>query len=557
MIVALWHKRVATQERGGVGMVRGNAMVRSGFGWGLVVLAVALATPAAAKRVALVIGNSDYAHAGRLTNPAADAKLIGQTLEEAGFDNVETRLDLGLNDLERALRDFGVRAEGAEVALVYFAGHGIEAGGQNYLIPVDAKLDRDRDLEIEATRLETALYMVAGGQMKIIILDACRNNPFAGSMQRTFKNRSIGRGLAAIEPEGETLVVYAAKAGATAADGGGTNSPFAEALSEQLPEAGLEISLLFRRVRDQVLNMTGGYQEPFTYGSLSGDAFYFVPPETTTAAATNAAVAGPSMDAATGEALFWQGTVNANTEAAYQSYLREYPTGRFAELAEQNIKRINAPAPAVPGLGLSLGNFQSVINPRAGSEAARLQTSAEVLRQFAFTPSAERRAANTQTFITQVSESNAEFGATLDTVFTQQDMFALIQQSALDKYGMSVNNFADAITMFIYAMHDAANGQLTDATPEQATGLRNQVAKLLLLTPGQVPTDPAKLQELSDIAILSAVMSSLMLDAGQSDPAVMQQISDAFHQQAVLTMQTDFRQLIITDQGLTPKPVAP
>jgi uncharacterized caspase-like protein len=161
------------------------------------------------------------------------------------------------------------------VALFYYAGHGIEAGGQNYLIPTDAKLQRDRDLDIEATRLETVLQVVSSARMRLIILDACRNNPFEASMQRSIRTRAVSRGLAEIEPEGETLVVYAAKAGSTAADGDGANSPFATALATRLPQPGLEIGLLFRSVRDDVLAATGRTQEPFTYGSLSGQAFYF------------------------------------------------------------------------------------------------------------------------------------------------------------------------------------------------------------------------------------------------------------------------------------------
>jgi hypothetical protein len=233
------------------------------------------ATPAEAKRVALIIANAQYANVPALTNPVADAKLIEASLHRAGFDNVRTLTNLGKAAVEAELRAFGERAEGADVALVYYAGHGIEAGGENYLIPVDAKLQRDRDLDIEATRLETVLQVVSSARMRLVILDACRNNPFEVSMQRSIRTRAVSRGLAEIEPEGETLVVYSAKAGSTAADGDGANSPFATSLARRLPQPGLEIGLLFRAVRDDVLAATGRTQEPFTYGSLSGQAFYF------------------------------------------------------------------------------------------------------------------------------------------------------------------------------------------------------------------------------------------------------------------------------------------
>jgi uncharacterized caspase-like protein len=245
---------------------------------GRVLLLLALlagAMPTEARRVALIIANARYANAAQLTNPLADAKLIEASLRSAGFDDVQSRTNLGKASVETELRAFGNRAEGADVALFYYAGHGIEAGGQNYLIPTDAKLLRDRDLDIEATRLETVLQVVSGARMRLIILDACRNNPFEVSMQRSIRTRAVSRGLAEIEPEGETLVVYAAKAGSTAADGNGANSPFATSLAKRLLQPGLEIGLLFRSVRDDVLAATDRTQEPFTYGSLSGQAFYF------------------------------------------------------------------------------------------------------------------------------------------------------------------------------------------------------------------------------------------------------------------------------------------
>jgi hypothetical protein len=303
-----------------------------------------IAVPAAAKRVALVIANSKYATTSPLKNPPADAKLIAGALRQAGFDDVMVKTDLGKMALEGALRDFGIRSEGADVALIYYAGHGIEAGGQNYIIPVDAQLVRDRDLDVEATRLDTALLMAESARMRIIILDACRNNPFAASMQRTVASRAVGRGLAQIEPTGETLVVYAAKAGSTAADGEGANSPFAEALAKRLPQPGLEISLLFRAVRDDVLAKTGRTQEPFTYGSLSGQAFYFRPVAQTAAMATSTPTfAAPSVSAETTEVLFWQGALSANSETAYRSYLSRYPQGLFAGLADENLKRLTKP----------------------------------------------------------------------------------------------------------------------------------------------------------------------------------------------------------------------
>jgi uncharacterized caspase-like protein len=298
------------------------------------------ATAAQARRVALVIGNGAYSAVEKLANPPADANLVAQSLRKAGFTSVEVRRDLGKSALEKALRDFGKQADGAELALIYYAGHGIEVGGQNYLIPTDARLERDRDVDLEATRLDTLLTYSEGAKLRVVILDACRNNPFVNQLQRSIKTRSIGRGLAAVEPGGETLVVYAAKAGATAADGVGSNSPFAQALARRLPEPGIEINMVFRRVRDDVLQQTNRSQEPFSYGSLSGNEFYFVQGRATAAAVPATASAVNS------ELEYWHSATATNTEGAYRAYLKRYPNGEFADMANENLRRF-APKPAV------------------------------------------------------------------------------------------------------------------------------------------------------------------------------------------------------------------
>jgi uncharacterized caspase-like protein len=185
--------------------------------------------------------------------------------------------DLGREKLIDALRGFAREAETADWALVYYAGHGIEANGTNYLVPVDAKLEVDRDIEYEAVPLNQVLSTVEGARkLRIVLLDACRDNPFTRQMRRTVATRSIGRGLARVEPEGGTLVAYAAKDGQIALDGNGANSPFVAALVKHLPTPGVEINKLFRLVRDDVLAATGRKQEPFVYGSLPGEDFFFV-----------------------------------------------------------------------------------------------------------------------------------------------------------------------------------------------------------------------------------------------------------------------------------------
>lgn len=233
------------------------------------------------RRVALVIGNSAYRNAPRLPNPTRDATDVADALRRVGFVTVTLETDLPKDQLTEALRTFAKLADEADWALVYYAGHGIEMGGANYLIPVDAKLSADRDVGFEAVPLDNVLSAVEGARkLRIVVLDACRDNPFANQMRRTLgvTTRAIGRGLGSVEPETGTLVVYAAKHGETALDGDGTgNSPFASAFIKNVQTPGLEVRRMFDVVRDDVMDMTRRRQQPFTYGSVSGrQEFYFV-----------------------------------------------------------------------------------------------------------------------------------------------------------------------------------------------------------------------------------------------------------------------------------------
>jgi len=167
------------------------------------------------KRVALILGNSKYQNVSRLTNPANDAAMLADTLRKANFDTVMLRNDLSATEMRRTLREFGDKARNADVAVLYYAGHGIEVDGNNYLIPVDAVLERDTDVYDEALGLDRVLIAVeAAKQLRLIILDACRDNPFAKTMKRTIAMRGIGQGLAKVEPASpNTMIAFAAKAG--------------------------------------------------------------------------------------------------------------------------------------------------------------------------------------------------------------------------------------------------------------------------------------------------------------------------------------------------------
>jgi uncharacterized caspase-like protein len=240
--------------------------------------AILVAMPAAAEtRVALVIGNGRYAAVAPLINPTRDATRVAETLRSSGFQTVTLVSDASRSELITALNTFSEAAERADWALVYFAGHGIEIDGTNYVVPVDARLKNDRAIADEAVPLDRVLQAIeAARKLRLVILDACRDNPFVASMRRTSATRSIGRGLGRIEPEGGTLVAFAAKHGQTALDGEGEHSPFVQALSRRLATPGLEINKLFRLVRDDVMAATGKKQEPFVYGSLPGEDFFFV-----------------------------------------------------------------------------------------------------------------------------------------------------------------------------------------------------------------------------------------------------------------------------------------
>ena len=205
----------------------------------------------AEKRVALVIGNSAYQNVARLGNPANDAAAMTATLKSAGFDVVDSRRDLKTSDMRRALRDFSDQARDADVAVVYYAGHGIEVEGTNYLIPVDAVLERDIDIYDETFALDRILVTIEPAkQLRLVILDACRDNPFAKTMKRTIGSRAVGRGLAKVEPTSpNTLIAFASKAGSTASDGDSKNSPFTAALVKHIAKPGLDLRKAFGFVR--------------------------------------------------------------------------------------------------------------------------------------------------------------------------------------------------------------------------------------------------------------------------------------------------------------------
>jgi formylglycine-generating enzyme required for sulfatase activity len=243
--------------------------------------ALAQPQPAPERRVAFVVGIGAYQNAPKLTNPVNDARAISEALRRLNFE-VDEIYDPSFLQFTHALRDFGIKAQQADVAVVYYAGHGVQVAHENYLLPADAKLEREHDLVYEALSLDLFLGEVSQARkLGIILLDACRNNPFVDRLTRSVTVSSRGpasAGLARVDSvPRNTLVAMATKADQTAEDGAGRHSPFAQALLDNLDKPGLELSLFFRSVRDGVLRETNNQQEPYIFSSLGAEPFYFHP----------------------------------------------------------------------------------------------------------------------------------------------------------------------------------------------------------------------------------------------------------------------------------------
>ena len=313
-----------------------------------------LAHPAFAdSRVALVIGNSAYAGVGALSNPKNDAALVAATLGGEGF-KVTLVQDANRIAMLKALRGFSDEADQADWALVYYAGHGIEVGGVNYLLPIDVELREDRDAQDEAISLNRVLDAVASAhKLRLVILDACRNNPFAATMKRSIYTRAVvDRGLAPADPPAGILVVYAAEAGQVAEDGASGHSPFTAALAHVLQEPGLEVRRLFDAVTADVIEATGGHQRPYQYGSNpSREAFYFAPPVSASPSISDSAIAA-AIDAATSVdqltsliALLPEGRLKERAQARAEA-LKQTQTSNAGESPSLEVASLEGASPA-------------------------------------------------------------------------------------------------------------------------------------------------------------------------------------------------------------------
>lgn len=288
----------------------------------------------AKKRVALVIGNSSYNLISPLANPKNDAELMASTLKDVGFEVVKA-IDVDYVGMRKAVQTFGrsLRRAGKDaVGLLYYAGHGVQARGANYLIPLNADIQSTADLDIAAVSASQILSQMeeAGNRLNLIILDACRNNPFKGSI------RSAGRGLTRIQAASGSLIAFAAAPGQVAADGNGKNSPYTSALVESITTPGLPVELMFKRVRTKVEALTGGAQTPWEESSLKGD-FSFVPGGGSIPSSITNLPAGTPPDR---EAMFWNSIADGGNIAAFEEFLRQFPEGTFAGLAKIRIDEL-------------------------------------------------------------------------------------------------------------------------------------------------------------------------------------------------------------------------
>ena len=323
----------------------------------LAVLLLALSAPAlAAERVALVVGNAAYEQEiAALKNPVNDAAAVAAALRRLGFEVIEGR-DLDEEAFYDKIVEFDDAGRAAKMALFFYAGHGLQVDGRNYLAPVDLKLETRQDLRRHAIEL-AAVLEVMRGETNLVILDACRNNPLAGELARTLglsRAAVASRGLARVDSASGTLIAYATEPGAVAADGTGDHSPYTAALLEHLETPGLSVQDLFTEVTATVLSSTGERQKPWTHSSLSkivrlvpgGDS------EATAAAPLPAQASEPASTRLTAEQLaaervFWESVKDSDNPADVQAYLDRYPGGTYEVLARNRLQALQgAAAPA-------------------------------------------------------------------------------------------------------------------------------------------------------------------------------------------------------------------
>lgn len=302
---------------------------------------------ATGKRVALVVGNAQYEHAGVLANPTNDADAVAKKLTLLGFD-VTLGIDLDQPTFRQKVRAFSSKAQDADIAVLFYAGHGIQADGENYLIPVDADIVIPADLRWNTISLQNVLREMEGpGRTTVIILDACRNNPLARKLRSiTHQNRSmsVGRGLARMVARQGSFLAFATSPDDVASDGEGKHSPFTRAFLKHIEEPGLDIARLMRRVRRDVHSATNGEQTPWSNSSLLSDFAFREEDETDSpskkSSASSQELNSPTSLTQQAEILFWNSINNSDDPQVINTYLARYPKGIFSGLAKVLIEKL-------------------------------------------------------------------------------------------------------------------------------------------------------------------------------------------------------------------------
>ena len=393
---------------------------------GLLWATVLVAVPAMAqeRRVALVIGNAAYKSVSVLQNPVNDSRAMAKSLRALGFEVIE-RENVGREALALAVREYGDKLRGASVGLFYFAGHGVQVKGRNYLIPVDADIAREDEVQYRSFDVNEVLDKMDSARtaINLVVLDACRNNPFA----RSFKTSQTG--LAQMDAPTGTLIAFSTAPGSVAQDGEGSNGLYTGALLKHIAAPGVAVEQMFKRVRVDVVNASKNQQVPWESSSLNRD-FTFA-----NAAAAKPAMAAvapnPAATVATELALdlaFWDAVKDSRSPADYRAYLEQYPSGRFAALARlRSAATPNQPLAATPAAAPAI--------PAATSLAAAALTSApgNLLRwkQGAVTKEMVLNSGNVIDAVAQSPESLYLAAASAGSVFLIDSLRASVQGRAL------------------------------------------------------------------------------------------------------------------------------
>jgi len=337
-------------------------------------------------RVALVLGVGAYRAIPPLANPPNDGRAIAEQLRRTGFD-VDLVLDPDRLEMEQAVRRLGQRAVGAEAALFFYAGHALEFGGRNWLMPVSTDIRTDRDLRFEALDLDSILTQLESARVSIVLLDGCRDNPFRARLTSATRGIATSPGLSPVRAAVGTLIAFATAPGEVAEDGNGVHSPFTAALLRKIATPGLELRSMMAEVRREVREATAGRQVPWEHSAMEG-AFYFIAPPAAVPAAINVPAAPPPAAAPPpparddrAEILFWESVRSGNTAADYRAYLERFPNGTFAPLARA---RIAAPEPPPAALAAVAPVPQPVPQPGVPAQpaaAAMRVTAAELARR--------------------------------------------------------------------------------------------------------------------------------------------------------------------------------